>query len=194
MPQFGYGLISGNTTSKQLHFLFPTTYCSTNSDPIINTNDTSSNSSIHILYLFFQLFFLRTKSFFLLLIGIFRDWCNSFFCLFSERVPNCQKCGQHGRKSRLKGHKRVCPYKECSCAKVIFVVIFVTVLIRFFFVFSVVNSLTNQIFLLFYFAYCFKLNKKQNHLCHCFSVLFPILFCHKKFQKFFFNIKRLLVV
>ncbi|MFH4974458.1 hypothetical protein AB6A40_001167 [Gnathostoma spinigerum] len=34
-----------------------------------------------------------------------------------ERVPNCQKCGQHGRKSRLKGHKRVCPYRDCSCAK-----------------------------------------------------------------------------
>ncbi|KAE9419492.1 hypothetical protein Angca_004329, partial [Angiostrongylus cantonensis] len=34
-----------------------------------------------------------------------------------ERVPNCQKCGQHGRKSRLKGHKRICPFKECKCAK-----------------------------------------------------------------------------
>uniref|UniRef100_A0A0N5AJN1 DM domain-containing protein n=1 Tax=Syphacia muris TaxID=451379 RepID=A0A0N5AJN1_9BILA len=34
-----------------------------------------------------------------------------------ERVPNCQKCGQHGRKSRLKGHKRVCPYKDCKCPK-----------------------------------------------------------------------------
>ncbi|VDK27086.1 unnamed protein product [Gongylonema pulchrum] len=34
-----------------------------------------------------------------------------------ERVPNCQKCGQHGRKSRLKGHKRVCPYRDCDCAK-----------------------------------------------------------------------------
>uniref|UniRef100_A0A0N4VK48 DM domain-containing protein n=1 Tax=Enterobius vermicularis TaxID=51028 RepID=A0A0N4VK48_ENTVE len=45
------------------------------------------------------------------------DSGSCFFCLFSERVPNCQKCGQHGRKSRLKGHKRVCPYKECSCAK-----------------------------------------------------------------------------
>ncbi|ETN69130.1 DM DNA binding domain protein [Necator americanus] len=37
--------------------------------------------------------------------------------LRSERVPNCQKCGQHGRKSRLKGHKRICPFKECTCAK-----------------------------------------------------------------------------
>ncbi|EPB67308.1 DM DNA binding domain protein [Ancylostoma ceylanicum] len=37
---------------------------------------------------------------------------------YSKRVPNCQKCGQHGRKSRLKGHKRICPFKECTCAKV----------------------------------------------------------------------------
>lgn len=36
---------------------------------------------------------------------------------FLERVPNCQKCGQHGRKSRLKGHKRVCPFKDCNCPK-----------------------------------------------------------------------------
>ncbi|WKY08837.1 hypothetical protein Q1695_001761 [Nippostrongylus brasiliensis] len=36
---------------------------------------------------------------------------------YSKRVPNCQKCGQHGQKSRLKGHKRVCPFKDCTCAK-----------------------------------------------------------------------------
>ncbi|KAF1751168.1 hypothetical protein GCK72_017722 [Caenorhabditis remanei] len=36
---------------------------------------------------------------------------------YSKRVPNCQKCGQHGRKSRLKGHKRNCPFRECPCAK-----------------------------------------------------------------------------
>ncbi|XGW03542.1 hypothetical protein V3C99_015039 [Haemonchus contortus] len=36
---------------------------------------------------------------------------------YSKRVPNCQKCGQHGQKSRLKGHKRLCPFKDCPCAK-----------------------------------------------------------------------------
>uniref|UniRef100_A0A914WCN5 DM domain-containing protein n=1 Tax=Plectus sambesii TaxID=2011161 RepID=A0A914WCN5_9BILA len=34
-----------------------------------------------------------------------------------ERIPNCQKCGQHGRKARLKGHKRSCPYRACNCPK-----------------------------------------------------------------------------
>ncbi|KAK6023123.1 DM DNA binding domain protein [Ostertagia ostertagi] len=37
---------------------------------------------------------------------------------YSKRVPNCQKCGQHGQKSRLKGHKRLCPFKDCLCPKV----------------------------------------------------------------------------
>ncbi|GMR58895.1 hypothetical protein PMAYCL1PPCAC_29090, partial [Pristionchus mayeri] len=36
---------------------------------------------------------------------------------YTKRIPNCQKCGQHGRKSRLKGHKRVCPYRDCNCPK-----------------------------------------------------------------------------
>ncbi|KAI6212940.1 hypothetical protein M3Y94_00089300 [Aphelenchoides besseyi] len=36
---------------------------------------------------------------------------------YTKRVPNCQKCGQHGRKARLKGHKRVCPFKDCNCQK-----------------------------------------------------------------------------
>uniref|UniRef100_A0A0N5C2X4 DM domain-containing protein n=1 Tax=Strongyloides papillosus TaxID=174720 RepID=A0A0N5C2X4_STREA len=36
---------------------------------------------------------------------------------YTKRVPNCQKCGQHGIKSRLKGHKRVCRFKDCNCPK-----------------------------------------------------------------------------
>uniref|UniRef100_A0A1I7XLK5 DM domain-containing protein n=1 Tax=Heterorhabditis bacteriophora TaxID=37862 RepID=A0A1I7XLK5_HETBA len=36
---------------------------------------------------------------------------------YSKRQPNCQKCGQHGRKSRLKGHKRLCPFRDCPCPK-----------------------------------------------------------------------------
>ncbi|CAJ0948351.1 unnamed protein product, partial [Mesorhabditis belari] len=36
---------------------------------------------------------------------------------YTKRIPNCQKCGQHGRKNRLKGHKRVCPFKDCTCPK-----------------------------------------------------------------------------
>uniref|UniRef100_A0A0N5A2W3 DM domain-containing protein n=1 Tax=Parastrongyloides trichosuri TaxID=131310 RepID=A0A0N5A2W3_PARTI len=36
---------------------------------------------------------------------------------YTKRVPNCQKCGQHGIKSRLKGHKRICRFKDCNCPK-----------------------------------------------------------------------------
>lgn len=34
-----------------------------------------------------------------------------------ERRPNCQRCAQHNLVNRLKGHKRVCAYRECTCAK-----------------------------------------------------------------------------
>uniref|UniRef100_A0A915CYG8 DM domain-containing protein n=1 Tax=Ditylenchus dipsaci TaxID=166011 RepID=A0A915CYG8_9BILA len=37
--------------------------------------------------------------------------------LKGERVPQCQKCSQHGRKVRLKGHKRFCAFKDCTCPK-----------------------------------------------------------------------------
>jgi hypothetical protein len=29
----------------------------------------------------------------------------------------CAKCRLHGKISPLRGHKRVCPYKQCSCEK-----------------------------------------------------------------------------
>ncbi|VDD97256.1 unnamed protein product [Enterobius vermicularis] len=34
-----------------------------------------------------------------------------------ERRPNCQRCAQHSVMARLKGHKRCCPFRDCSCAK-----------------------------------------------------------------------------
>ncbi|CAJ0929799.1 unnamed protein product, partial [Mesorhabditis belari] len=39
-----------------------------------------------------------------------------------ERRPNCQRCAQHNLANRLKGHKRVCPFRECICAKCLVVV------------------------------------------------------------------------
>ncbi|PAV92016.1 hypothetical protein WR25_22683 [Diploscapter pachys] len=42
---------------------------------------------------------------------------NSFNSKIKERRPNCQRCAQHNVVNRLKGHKRICPFKECFCAK-----------------------------------------------------------------------------
>jgi hypothetical protein len=36
---------------------------------------------------------------------------------FLKRIPNCQKCREHGQQSRVKGHKRVCPFRDCDCSK-----------------------------------------------------------------------------
>ncbi|CEF64124.1 Doublesex-and mab-3-related transcription factor 3 [Strongyloides ratti] len=35
----------------------------------------------------------------------------------TERLPHCQRCAQHGLQSRLKGHKKLCPYRNCDCVK-----------------------------------------------------------------------------
>uniref|UniRef100_A0A7E4VR91 DM domain-containing protein n=1 Tax=Panagrellus redivivus TaxID=6233 RepID=A0A7E4VR91_PANRE len=34
-----------------------------------------------------------------------------------ERLPHCQRCAQHNVINRLKGHKRVCPFRDCPCIK-----------------------------------------------------------------------------
>ncbi|KAG8191858.1 hypothetical protein JTE90_019794 [Oedothorax gibbosus] len=33
----------------------------------------------------------------------------------SRTQPTCGTCLNHGKKTRLKGHKRFCPYKNCKC-------------------------------------------------------------------------------
>ena len=35
-----------------------------------------------------------------------------------ERHRTCQACNGHGVKSAMKGHKQLCPFKDCQCTSV----------------------------------------------------------------------------
>lgn len=38
------------------------------------------------------------------------------------RLPHCQRCAQHKIRNRLRGHKSMCQFRDCQCAKCLIVV------------------------------------------------------------------------